>query len=240
MAEPSLHLTPTTAVIFDREIVGDYDPAWFDQTRWKRDGAILHSKTGRGSVLKLERDGRTWVRRHYHRGGLVANFVYDHYVWLGRERTRAFREWRLLHSLYRRGLPVPRPIAARVVRGGLLYRADLVTTYLERTRPLSDYLNEGGLGSADWRHVGQMVRSFHDHGVDHPDLTAHNILLDDAHAAYLVDFDNAVLREPGRWRERGIARLQRSLRKVALETGTRFDDAGWAELRAGYDEASSG
>ena len=30
-----------------------------------------------------------------------------------------------------------------------------------------------------WRRIGAMIRAVHDHGVDHPDLTAHNVLLDD-------------------------------------------------------------
>ena len=35
---------------------------------------------------------------------------------------------------------------------------------------------------------------------------------------------------------RSVDRLQRSLRKVALETGTEFDAAAWAEVEAGYAE----
>jgi hypothetical protein len=30
--------------------------------------------------------------------------------------------------------------------------------------------------------------------------------------------------------------LQRSLRKVAIETGTDYDPAAWAEIEAGYAE----
>ena len=42
---------------------------------------------------------------------------------------------------------------------------------------------------------------------------------------------------PGEWRRLGVERLQRSLRKVALETGTAFDADGWRELSQAYDEA---
>jgi 3-deoxy-D-manno-octulosonic acid kinase len=80
-----------------------------------------------------------------------------------------------------------------------------------------------------------MLRAVHDHGVDHPDLTAHNILLDPRGVVFLVDFDNANVRPPGRWRRAGVERLRRSLRKVALETGTEFDPAAWRELEAGYE-----
>jgi 3-deoxy-D-manno-octulosonic acid kinase len=84
-----------------------------------------------------------------------------------------------------------------------------------------------------------MVRAVHDHGVDHPDVTAHNILLDDRGDVFLVDFDNAHSRPPGEWRRLGVERLQRSLRKVALETGTTFDADAWRELRRAYDAAAA-
>jgi tRNA A-37 threonylcarbamoyl transferase component Bud32 len=73
--------------------------------------------------------------------------------------------------------------------------------------------------------------------VDHPDLTAHNLLVDARGDVFLVDFDNARARAPGGWQQRGVERLERSLRKVALETGTDFDARGWAELVAGYGAA---
>jgi RIO-like serine/threonine protein kinase len=81
-----------------------------------------------------------------------------------------------------------------------------------------------------------MIRAVHDHGVDHPDLTAHNVLIDDEGKSFLVDFDNAQLKPPGDWRRLGMERFNRSLRKVALETGTDFDALGWAEAEAGYGE----
>jgi 3-deoxy-D-manno-octulosonic acid kinase len=83
-----------------------------------------------------------------------------------------------------------------------------------------------------------MVRTVHEHGVDHPDLTAHNILLDDRNEVFLVDFDNARIRPAGGWQRLGVERLQRSLRKVALETGTPFDAAAWLQLEQGYKESA--
>ena len=59
-----------------------------------------------------------------------ARVVDDHYVWLGADRTRAFREWRLLRSLHAAGLPVPSPVAAHVYRTGVIYTADIITTYV--------------------------------------------------------------------------------------------------------------
>jgi 3-deoxy-D-manno-octulosonic acid kinase len=215
-------------------------PAWFDSAESRRGGAIAIEGSGRGEALIVEHGDDTWVLRHYRRGGFVARFIDDHYFWLGAERTRAFREWRLLRRLHDAGLPVPNPVAAHVCRRGGSYTADIITSYLRDTRELSAFIAEGRVPPQCWRRIGAMVRAVHDHGVNHPDLTAHNILLDGAGNSFLVDFDNARVKPPGRWRRLGMERLNRSLRKVALETGTAFDAVAWRQIEAGYAEPSTG
>jgi 3-deoxy-D-manno-octulosonic acid kinase len=236
MADPQVLAAGRHAVLFDAAVHGDADASWFDAARWRASGAVALEISGRGEVLIVERGGEKWVVRHYHRGGFVARFVYDHYVWSGLERSRSFREWRLLRRLRDAGLPVPNPIAAHVYRTGPIYTADIITTYLPDTRKLSAYISDGEAPAHCWRAIGKMVRAVHSHGVDHPDLTAHNILLDMRGSLFLVDFDNARVRPPGPWQRAGVERLRRSLRKVALETGTQFDAAAWAEIEAGYAE----
>jgi 3-deoxy-D-manno-octulosonic acid kinase len=234
VSEPVIEIAGPHIVLYAAGSGQTFDGGCFDRRRWLERGARVHSSTGRGGVLILPRGGETWVLRHYHRGGFVARFVYDHYLWTGLARSRPFREWRLLAQLHGEGFPVPRPIAAHVLRRGLVYAADIVTDYLPDTRSLSSHLDDGGPPGAYWPEIGRMLRRFHDRGVDHPDLTAHNILLDPRGGVFLIDFDNAVLRASGAWRQAGVARLERSLRKVALETGTQFDDAGWAAMLAAY------
>ena len=235
MSEERVRLDGAQAAIYDASRYHDYDERWFDGDFYRRNGARLHSTTGRGGVLVFDRGVETWVLRHYHRGGLVARFIYDHYLWTGLDRSRAFREWRLLARLAALELPSPRPIAARVIRQGPIYQADIVTSLIPATRPLSSFLRDGHVANAQWAAIGAMVRAFHRHSVDHPDLTAHNILIGDANRVFLVDFDNARLRTPGKWERAGLSRLERSLRKVALETGTRFDDDAWRLVVAAYD-----
>ena len=212
--------------------------AWFDAGEWRRAGAVALETSGRGEVLIVAHGAETWVLRHYRRGGIVARFIDDHYLWLGVDRARAFREWRLLRKLRAAGLPVPNPVAAHLYRTGIIYTADIITTYLPETRKLSWFIEQGLAPAGCWRRIGALIRSVHDHGVDHPDLTAHNILLDDGGNEFLVDFDNAHERPPGPWRRAGVERFNRSLRKVALETGTEFDAAAWAEVEAGYGESA--
>jgi 3-deoxy-D-manno-octulosonic acid kinase len=221
-------------VIYDHDRYPSFAPDRFDTRRWRAEGASTHRTTGRGGVLILAHEDETWVYRHYHRGGFVARFVYDHYLWTGLSRTRAFREWLLLDRMHAAGLPVPRPVAARVCRQGPLYQADIITILLPDTRPLSSFLSEAWLDHRLWERIGVMLSRFHREGIDHPDLTAHNILVDVQGAAYLVDFDNASMRPGNDWQTSRMARLKRSLHKVSLETGTRFDETAWRVLNSSY------
>jgi 3-deoxy-D-manno-octulosonic acid kinase len=222
------------ALLHDAALPEAAEPRWFDRDHWVSSGAVALETSGRGAVLIIDRGSDSWVLRHYRRGGLVARFVEDHYLWLGRDRTRAFREWRLLASLQRHGLPVPKPVAAAVHREGPLYTADIITVYLPGTRKLSAYIATGEAPETCWPAAGRVVAALHNRGVDHPDLTAHNLLLDERGRVFVVDFDNAAVRPPGRWQDAGLERLQRSLRKVALETGTAFDADAWRSLEAAY------
>jgi len=234
MAEPRVVRNGSHALLFD---AGREQAAveWFDRDRWQRDGAVAIETSGRGAALVVDHGAERWVLRHYRRGGFVARFIDDHYLWLGLERTRAFREWRLLRDLRDAGLPVPNPVAAHVRLAGAVYTADILTIYLPDTRKLSSFIAERGVPPECWSKIGRMLRAVHDRGVDHPDLTAHNILVDSHGAVFLVDFDNAHVRDAGAWRRAGLERLQRSLRKVALETATSFDAAAWRELTSAYD-----
>ena len=125
------------------------------------------------------------------------------------------------------------------MRSGLIYRADILTVLLPDTQPLSSVLDGAWQDLDLFRSIGEMVARFHAAGCDHPDLTAHNILIDRRRRPFLVDFDNASMRRAGPWREAGVARLKRSLHKVSLETGTQFSEAAWHELVMGYLSVSA-
>jgi 3-deoxy-D-manno-octulosonic acid kinase len=143
MSQPELRVEGDTLTIHDPGAYPDFSSRWLDRDWWAAEGARTHSITGRAGVLMLDRDHETWVYRHYHRGGLVAHLVYDQYIWTGAEDTRPVREWRLLDALAAKGLPAPRPVAARAVRSGIIYRADILTVLLPDTVPLSSLLGSG-------------------------------------------------------------------------------------------------
>lgn len=217
------------------------DERVFEPGFWAARGELIDVARGRGSAWFVATAPDQWALRHYRRGGLIARLSTDRYVWLGEARVRAFAEWRLLATLARRGLPVPAPVAARYQRGGLSYRCDLLTRRIPGALPLSTRLASAALGDTAWRDIGRTVARFHAAGVDHADLNAHNLLLDDAGVVSVIDFDRGRLHAPaaatrsGAWPARNLARLQRSLRKIARELPpSRCGEREWRWLLDGY------
>lgn len=237
MANLRVQRTGAAFVLFDGGLFDRVPDGWFVESFWREKNLVTAERPGRGSVLFVRHADETWVLRHYRRGGLMARLNEDYYLWAGLERTRAFREWRLLDELSRRGLPVPRPIAAHVIKKGLSYRADILTACIENTRSYASMISSGDVGDGHWENIGRTLRRFHDEGVNHHDLNAHNILIDDRQRVFLVDFDRGGLRDRGAWTQSNINRLLRSLRKISLETGVAFDEAGWSRLVSSYESA---
>lgn len=191
---------------------------------------------GRGGVVWIETPAGEVVHRRYRRGGWMAPLG-ERYLYLGAERSRPVREWRLLHALAEEGFPVPRPLAARIVRHGPWYRGELWTRAVAG-RPLPEAASlPGGAGeAAAARALGRVLRRFHDAGVDHPDLHVGNVLVRDRGRSpedyTVLDFDRGRRRRPGRWRDRRLARLARSLEKLPLAPTERV--RWWRALLEGY------
>jgi len=221
------------AILFDPERVAAPGMELFEPEALRARGTLSEERGGRGSVLYFDGVGVRWVLRRYLRGGMAARFVRDRYLWLGEEQTRSFRELRLLGELRRRKLPVPAPVAARYLRGLVSYRAELITERLPGALPLSAMLAAGRMDDARWSAVGRCLRCFHDAGVQHADLNAHNIMLGEQGEIWVLDFDRCRLREPGAWREGVLDRLARSLAKIGA--GAADWKAGFALLRLAHD-----
>ena len=214
---------PTTrgAMLYDASLPGHADEGWFDPDRWQGRVSVERQAGGRGTVAFLRDDARRWVLRHYRRGGAVARVLDDRYLYTGADRTRGFREWRLLRELAALDLPAPRPVAARYRRDGPLYRADLLTVELPSRTTLAQALVSEPLPMQRWSDIGRCVARFHAHGVRHADLNANNIVLGPACEVYLLDFDRGRIVAHGAWEDAVLARLERSLVKVtqALPAG---------------------
>ncbi len=172
---------------------------------------------------------------------MIRRLSEDEFVWNGEDRTRSFREWRLLAELTRRRLPVPRPVAARYVRKGPRYTADLITERLPGVASLATKLGAGRLPADAWRSVGATIARFHAERVFHADLNAHNIQIDDAGAVYLLDFDRGRIRSRhGAWTLGNLRRLRRSLDKIRRYDAAQFADGDWDVLLQGYESGPTG
>jgi len=224
-------------VLFDADQLNDVTSSIFDPAVLQRAGQIRGSAEGRGTTHFIELEGKSCVLRHYRRGGMVAKVLDDRYHWTSLAETRAWREWHLLADLIGQGLPVPQPVAARVMTGGLFYRADLIMRRLDGTRSLNQVLEKGALSAAQWSAIGRCIRRFHDAGVFHADLNAHNILLGTNDEVWLIDFDKGEIRPPARdWQQANLSRLRRSLEKLSgLSASFHFSDADWQQLTKGWE-----
>ena len=106
------------------------------------------------------------------------------------------------------------------------------------SEPLAARLSKGPLSLTQWIAIGRCIRRFHDAGVCHADLNAHNILLT-PEQVYLIDFDRGDVAQ---------ARLVGGHHAGAAVSLTREGDAArragefhrqdWHSLLAGYRESA--
>jgi 3-deoxy-D-manno-octulosonic acid kinase len=192
---------------------------------------------GRGAAWFVEAGFGPSVLRHYRRGGLAARLSRDAYLWLGEARARSVAEFRCLQALRDAGLPVPAPIAACYRRRGGRYRAALLVQRIQPARSLAECaLDEPGGGA--WAATGQAIACLHRAGALHADLNARNVLIDASGQAHVIDWDRGRFPVPGSaWRQRVLARLQRSLRKECAALSDPVLEQGWRRLRQAYSEA---
>lgn len=249
MESISEQFSPTASggILYDASRLRKPGAETFEPGHWAAQGALDTVPGGRGSIAIVRNGEQRWVLRHYRRGGWMARLLRDRYLWLGAARTRSFAEWRLLAELRRRGLPVPAPVAASYARGLLTYRADLITELLPGTRTLADAITGHTLPTEQWQAVGRTIADFHEAGVQHADLNAHNVLLGPDRSGsdrsgpgatppiHILDFDRGRIRERGGWESAVLDRLRRSLEKIRRQRAdVRFSDADWQALLAGH------
>lgn len=233
--------TPGGAILYDPELFAQPTDLLFGAAGW--DGATpvggsLRS-SGRGQTLYLQKDGREFVMRPYMRGGFIGHLIKRAFVWRGANKTRSFAEWRLLAKMIAMKLPVPVPAAARYVKSGPFYSAELLTVRIPGIRSLSDRLLAAEGSAEFWNGIGVGIGNFHAAGVNHPDLNAYNLQVDKQDNFWLLDFDRGKFSSSGPWRQQNIARLHRSFLKVkGLDKNINFEKQNWEQFLNGYFSVS--
>lgn len=226
------------AIVYDADALPAVEASLFEPEYWREQGALSGSAPGRGTSWFIDAPWGASVLRRYKRGGMVARFNDDRYLYSGRENSRPFREFHVLEQMAADGLRVPAPLAALCERRGPTYRAALLTRRIAPAAPLADeVLEEVGRGQEriDWERLGAELRTFFNAGMDHADLNARNILLhQDSRAVWVIDLDASTYNpaQPVDGTAQ-LARLKRSLDKLWPPGAGGLEDR-WAALLQGH------
>ena len=233
--------TATGAILYDKAIINQISEERFTPQGWPHAELLTGSlrSGGRGNTMFVGNIPRQFVLRHYMRGGLVGHLIRDSYVFSGEDLTRPFMEWRLLDKLAANNMNVPRPAAARFIRRGTFYTADILTVRIPDVVSLSEYIATEERSEEFWRSVGTAIWKFHEAGVYHADMNAYNVQVDKDGDIWMLDFDKGALRPPGSWQQETLYRLHRSLEKVlGLDPKLHFRKSNWEQLLEAYFDAS--
>ncbi len=224
---------------YNATLLTDFDAQMLSSDYWQQRDAISGSAQGRGTTWFIHYQDKHMVLRHYYRGGLIGKFNKDHYIFTSKNTTRAAKEFNLLGKMQQWQLPAPAPIAYRVIRKGLFYQADLLSSRVEHAKDLVAILTEQAITDEVWFEIGKMIKRFHDRGIYHHDLNSHNILLDDNNKSWLIDFDQGELREIANgWQQANMQRLLRSFRKEKNQLPQFFwSEGNWSMLQQGYEQS---
>lgn len=192
---------------------------------------------GRGYVWRVQTDPQgAMIVRYYRRGGFVRHFVSDIY-W--DQPPRPLAELVCTEMARQRGVPTIEVLGAQVrwiTRR--LYRGVFVSQEVEGFHNLWEWLQTRPTGPtrvSTLTAVARTIRTMHDAGIVHADLNLTNILVQAGTASSQVcvlDFDRARLFPSSvarAYRERTLARLQRSLHKLNPD-GSLFSAADLALL----------
>jgi serine/threonine-protein kinase RIO1 len=140
---------------------------------------------------------------------------FHHPTLLGRLRDslRARREARILRHLKRAGVRVPRVLGVERRDGAWVVAMERIEGARDLARYLMEKPNPASLARLA-RDLGIQVARLHGAGIDHRDLHAGNVLIDEHGRVWLIDFHSAYRRRLGRPPlERDLLRAEAFLRE---------------------------
>lgn len=198
---------------YDETLLKEDPKQVFDAEFWQNTGKVIGNAQGRGTTWFVQTETIEAALRHYRRGGLFGKLVEDSYLFSSWEKTRSYQEFQLLNTLIEAGVNVPRPIAARAIKNGVTYKADLLSEKIPNAKDLVSILIEKPLSEDMYRKVGLEIRKMHDAQVNHTDLNIHNILIDEQDKVWIIDFDKCYQQSGNAWKQGNLERLKRSFEK---------------------------
>ena len=214
----------------------NFSPKFLDGEYWQAQNAVIGTAQGRGVTWFIRYENKDWVLRHYYRGGVIGKFNKDHYIYTGIDKTRAAREFELLNHMRTLALPVPKPIAYRVIKKGMFYQADLLTERVCNAQDIISLLTKQPVSLVLWEKIGCTIKKFHQHNIYHHDLNIHNILIDKKENVWIIDFDRGELRlNTDDWKKENMDRLLRSFHKEKNKLASlHWQSSDWDTLIAAY------
>ena len=227
---------------YDNDAIAEFSANMLTPQYWQTRNAITGSAQGRGTTWFVcyqpeNIPEQHWVLRHYYRGGLIGKLINDSYWFSSQRSTRAAREFDLLAYMQTVDLPAPKPLAYRVVKHGLIYQADLLSSRIEHAQDLVAILSKQTINESLWEKIGITIKGFHDENIYHHDLNAHNILINNKDEVFLIDFDRGEMRSKNqqRWQQANMNRLHRSFMKEQNKLDSfHFSTENWRVLLEGY------
>lgn len=221
---------------FDENAIADFNKNMLSADYWQQQNAITGTAQGRGTTYFIKHLASDWVLRHYYRGGLIGKVIHDSYLFTGFEKTRAAQEFNLLKTLSTLNLPAPKPIAYQVRKSTFTYQADILTGRITDAQDLVAILSTNAISEEIWQKIGCCIKAFHQHGIYHHDLNAHNILIDKDEKVWLIDFDRGEQRQPNqKWQQANLDRLLRSFNKENEKLSKfHWQADNWQLLLEGY------
>ncbi len=154
--------------------------------------------------------------KHYARGGILANFVKETYLRIG--KTRGRREFDLLSDFRALGGNAPEPVAF-ASSGTLLYRGWLITRKIPDARTLAEIaLADEKAALLLMEKLCRQVDLLIGHNILHVDLHPGNVLVDAVGTVHIIDFDKGRRFAMGakRLRQRYLERWRRAVTKYGL------------------------
>ncbi len=230
----TLHVDNQT-IWYDETLLKEDPKQVFSPEFWQQNGQVIGSAQGRGTTWFVKTKLLDAALRHYRRGGLFGKIVNDSYFFSCWEKTRSYQEYQLLQVLIGAGVNVPRPIAARAIKQGLVYQADLLSEKIANAKDLVSVLSETALSDEMYQKIGQEIRKMHDAQVNHTDLNIHNILIDDQEKVWIIDFDKCNRQSGDDWKQSNLDRLKRSFEKEVGKRNVAWQERDYVMLIEGYN-----